>query len=939
MIVIRRRAALAPALWILCVVSLAVTVAVRTAVAQPTITTPKAHLGHDVGEDYYLATYADMMGYWRVLDRESDRLALVDIGTTDEGRTQTMAIVTSPENHRRLEHYRGIAKRLALAEGLTDADARKLAEEGKAIVWIDGGLHASEVVGAQQLIETVYRLVSGTDAETRRFLNDVIVLCVPANPDGMDLVSGWYMRNADPKKRSMAGLPRLYQKYAGHDNNRDSYMVNLRETENMHRVLYREWFPQILYNHHQTGPVGTVVFMPPFRDPFNYNYDPLIPLGVEAVGTAMHSRFVAEGKPGSTMRSAAPYSTWWNGGLRTTAYFHNIIGLLTEIIGSPTPTEIPLVPPKLLPSGDYPFPILPQVWHMRQSIEYEVSANFAVIDLASRQRDTLLFNIYQMGRNAIAKGSRDTWTFTPRRVDAIVKQAAKDQRPGADAGPRGGRNTGVVATSYLASMQTPADRDPRGYVIPSDQADFPTAVKFVNTLLKNGIAVHRATAAFQVGTRTYPAGSFVVKAAQAFRPYVMDTFEPQDHPDDFAYPGGPPRPPYDTAGWTLAYTMGVSFDRILEAFNGPFEVVPDVLAMPAARVVGVAKGKAAGFVIDPRLNDAFRTVNRLLASGERVVRLTAPWQEGTRTWPAGSFYVTAGSKTLAALNVLVSQTGTPAYGVTAKAPASAMVLRPVRIGLWDRYGGSMPSGWTRFLLEQFEFPFEVVYAPTLDAGRLAERFDVLIFPDDAIPARDGNTGGYGGAMPPADEIPQEYRGRLGSVSVAKTVPALRQFVEDGGVLLAIGSSTSVAEHFRLPLSNALVERTPQGEVRPLPSEKFFVPGSVLQAALDVRQPVAWGMAERADVMFETSPAFRLTPGATSAGVWPVAWFDSDKPLRSGWAWGQGYLKDATAIVDAAVGNGRVVLYGPEITFRAQPHGTYKLLFNGIYRLGGGRIAR
>jgi hypothetical protein len=151
-------------------------------------------------------------------------------------------------------------------------------------------------------------------------------------------------------------VPTLYNKYIGHDDNRDFYMSNMPETTNMNKQLFMEWFPEIVYNHHQTGPAGAVIFMPPFRDPFNYNLDPLVPLGIELVGTAMHSRLVAEGKGGSAMRSGSNYSTWWNGGLRTITYFHNMIGLLTEIIGSPTPMDIALVPEKQLPQGDWPLP-------------------------------------------------------------------------------------------------------------------------------------------------------------------------------------------------------------------------------------------------------------------------------------------------------------------------------------------------------------------------------------------------------------------------------------------------------------------------------------------------------------------------------------------------------------------------------------------------------
>src|SRR5687768_10628117 len=215
---------------------------------RPHITTPKEALGFNFGDDYQLANYKQIETYWKTLDRESDRMVLHDMGKTAEGRTQWMAIVTSPDNHRRLERYRDISARLAKAEGLTDAQARALAKEGKAVVWIDGGLHATETLGAQQLGEMVYQMVSRTDEETMRFLDDVVMLFVHANPDGNDLVADWYMRSPDTLARSTADLPKLYQKYIGHDNNRDFFGSTQAETENINRVLYWQWFPQILYN-------------------------------------------------------------------------------------------------------------------------------------------------------------------------------------------------------------------------------------------------------------------------------------------------------------------------------------------------------------------------------------------------------------------------------------------------------------------------------------------------------------------------------------------------------------------------------------------------------------------------------------------------------------------------------------------------------------------
>jgi hypothetical protein len=814
-----------------------------------------------------------------------------------------MAIITSPGNHRRLERFREISGRLALAEGLTDQQARELAAEGKAVVWIDGGLHATEVLGAQQLIEMVYQMVSRTDPETVRFLDDVILLATCVNPDGMDLVANWYMREPEPARRSTAQIPRLYQKYVGHDNNRDFYMSSQPESEAINRVLYREWFPQIVYNHHQSGPAGTVMFSPPFRDPFNYNYDPLVITTLDEVGAAMHSRFALEGKPGVTSRSGGTYSTWWNGGLRTSPYFHNMIGLLTETIGNPTPIQIPFVLARTLPKNDLPFPIAPQTWHFRQSIEYSITANRAVLDYASRNKDRLLFNIYRMGKNAIERGNRDTWTDTPRRL-AAVEAVAKDRTTG-----------GVTSSEHYRALRDPAMRNPRGYIIASDQPDFLTAIKFVNTLMKNGIMIHRATSPFTVNGKSYAAGSFIVKAAQAFRPHVLDMFEPQDHPDDFAYPGAPPTAPYDVAGWTLAYQMGVKFDRIFDGFEGPFERLVGEVKPPAGRITQVTN--PAGFLLSHEVNDAFIAINRLLQSGEDVHWVKNPFRANNKDYPAGTNFIPAKPTTLPELERLSTELGLTFEATATKPAGDSLSLRLPRIGLWDRYGGSMPSGWTRWILEKFEFPFAVVYPQALDAGNLAQKFDVLIFVDEGIPENDRRV------APQANpkNVPSEYRDSLGTISVATTVPQLKKFLDDGGTILAIGSSTSMAQHAALPMENALAE---------LPRTKFYVPGSVLEASVDNTNPLAFGLGPKVHLFFENSPSFRLLSGADSKGVKAVAWYDSPTPLRSGWAWGQNHLEGTVAVVDATVGKGKLFLYGPEILFRAQPHGTFKFLFNGIY---------
>ncbi len=912
--------------------------------AQGRITTPREHLGFNAGDDYTLANYTQLVSYFNKLAQESNRMKVVDIGKTAEGRTMIMAIVTSPENHKRLDRYKEISRTLALAEGLTDEQARALAQEGKAVVWIDGGLHATECVNAQGLFRMAYEMASRTDAETLRILDNVILLLVPVNPDGMELVSNWYMREPDPKKRTTGGLPRLYHKYVGHDNNRDSFAINQPETEAISRQMFIEWIPQIMYNQHQSGPAGTVLFAPPFRDPFNYNQDPLVPMGIELVSAAIHNRFIAENKPGAVLRNAAGFSTWFNGGVRTAAGFHNQIGILTEIIGNPTPMSIPLVPTQLLPDTSHPMPIGPRTeWHQSQSIDYLMSANRAILDIAARLREQFLFNIYRMGRNAIEKGSKDSWTLTPKRLAAMQAAIAKDvPRPQSAGGAAGDEFyfgfQQPIPVKYYDMLRRPEDRDPRGYIIRSDQADFLTATRFVNSLVKAGITVHRATSAFQAAGTNYPSGSYVIKTAQPFRPHLVDMFEPQDHPNDIPYPGGPPNRPYDITGWTLAFQMGLQFDRVLEGFDGPFEKLP----MEPIRIAGgkvVPAKTVAGYLLSHRLNDSFTATNKLLAAKEDVNWLKAPFNAGGKTWPVGTIYVPAKPTTKGAVEKIATETGVTFEATPVKPVGDGLKLRPMRVALWDQYGGSMPSGWIRWMLEQvFPTTFEVVYPPALDAGNLNAKYDVIIFPAGAVPQTDrpAGRGGRGDAAPAT--IPPEYQARVGAVTVAKTVPQLRAFVENGGSVIAIGGSTAIASHFNLPVADALVEQLPDGSTRRFPSEKFFVPGSLLLATVDTTNPLAYGMTDPVDVFFQSSPAFKLLPEAPLKDVKPVAWFSTAEPLHSGWAWGQGYLKGAVVAAEATLGKGKVFLFGPEITFRGQPHATFKFLFNGIYYAGAAPVS-
>jgi hypothetical protein len=877
-----------------------------------TIPSPKEHFGFTIGDNYQLATFTQTEAYFKKLAAASNKVKLQVIGKTEEGRNQYMMIVSDPSNIKQLEKYKTISQKLARAEKLSDAEAKQLAKEGKSVVWIDGGLHATEVTGIHQLIQTLYTVLTRDDEETRNILKSTIILFVHANPDGQELVSNWYMRNADTLKRSTENLPRLYEKYIGHDNNRDFFMLNMSESKNMSRQLYIEWMPQILYNHHQTGPPGTVVAGPPYRDPFNYVYDALLVTGIDAVGAAMSSRLNAEGKPGYTMKSGSVYSTWWNGGLRTAAYYHNIIGLLTEIIGNPTPSTIPLVPQRLIPNSATPYPIEPQKWYFKNSIDYSVSLNYAVLNYAARYKDELLYNIYTMGKHSIEAGSKDSWTKSPKKVDLLNETFKADKKE---------IKGDTLPVEYFSKVYKNKElRDPRGYIIPLDQPS--TATAFINILINSGIKVQKAIHQFSYAGKQYPEGSYIVKTNQAFRPHVLDMFEPQDHPNDFQYPGGPPVRPYDAAGWTPAFTMGIQFDRILEDFDGPFETIAygEVQENRHFSEVG-SHSNEVGITLSAKDNTSYIAVNQFLEKGATVYK-------GKDTY----FVDTKDTHDIYPLIFkLLKEHNVSMQAVSEKPKDAALIVKPLRIGLWDKYGGSISSGWVRWIFEQYHFPFNLVYAKEIDAANLNSKYDVIVFVEGAIPALRTESSPWEEKEPKEEDIPAEYKERLGKITAQKSIPALQQFLNNGGRIVTIGSSANLAYHLNLPVKNALVEMV-AGKEKPLPGEKFYIPGSVMQVDVDNNYQPNWGMNNKVDVYFSSSPVFKLAPEAIAQKeVIPLAWYASATTLRSGWAFGQAYLQDGVAAFEAKVGKGKLFVYGPEITFRGQTHGSYKMLFNQLYK--------
>jgi hypothetical protein len=906
--------------------------AVPAAAQDKAVPTPEKVLGHRMGEDRYVPSYDDMMAYWKAVAASSDRVKLVDIGRSTEGRRQVMAVVSSPENLARLDEYRETSRALGAAEGIDEARARVLAATGKAMVWIDAGLHASEVEAQTAMIAQVHDLIVSDDPEAKKIRGNVVTLFVPDNPDGQQFVADWYMRFKDPMKREpdFQSLPRLYHPYVGHDNNRDFYMATQVETRNMVRVLYRDWRPQLVMNQHQTGPAGTVLFLPPFRDPFNYHYEPLVISSLDEVGAALQSRLLSENKGGATTRSGAHYDTWYNGNLRTSTYFHNAVGILVEIIGSPIPETIPFVPERQIAGNDQALPIKPGPWTMAQSVDYSLSLARGLLTYAANNREKLLFDRWQMGANAILKGSSDSWTISKDRIDAA--HAALAARGGR---PKPVRTRGwseIDADLYDSVLHDPAKRDPRAFIVPVEQHDFPTTAKFLTSLSRLGVEMSRAEQPFTAAGRTWPAGTYIVPAAQAYRAHVLDMFEPQHYPDNFAYPGGPPIPPADASGYTPAFQAGVEFARALDPLTVATrpvsgEIAPDPVAIAAAGV----EGTSGGWLISHDQNDAFNLVNRLHAAGIALSAYAAPLSVAGRPAAPGAWFVPASAKARRIVEDGARNLGLTMQAVAAAPQGQRLAVKKPRVAIVDLYGGLHPTGWLRWILDGQELAYSIVYPQELDKGGLAKKFDIVIVPDAALPnARSGVDGGmfrgrFDSRQPDPKDMPAQYRASLGDISANKTIPALKRFADEGGTILAMGSSSSgLASVLKLPVADPLTT-VKDGKPVPLDVKDFYVPGALLTADSHTTDPIAWGLPPKVDLFFDGSPLFRPTASGASVAVS----FGDGPLLHSGWAWHPEHLKDTAAVLTVPQGKGKVVLVGPEIALRAQTQGAFKILFNAI----------
>ena len=851
-----------------CLLILAILLSHRSAYAQ--IPTPEEVIGFRMGEDYKIADYAQIVDYLKQLDEQSDRVQMRSIGTSVLGNPLYVLFISSEENLQQLDRWKTISQQLARAR-ISDEEAQQLSQEGKAIVWIDGGIHSTEKAATQFPPELAYRVATEESSEMQRIRDNVIFMLMPnINPDGLDIVARWYRQHLGTPYET-SNPPVLYHHYVGHDDNRDWFMNTQPETRAVTQLLFNEWYPQIVHNQHQTAPRWARIFIPPFSNPVNPNIHPAVVNGVNLVGHEMASRFATRGMPGVV--SDVTFTMWWNGGLRTAPYFHNQVGILTETAhATPTPRYYePDSLPKTIGNGiptdgtaiNYPDPWQGGGSHFRGAVEYMLTAAMATLSIGADRREKWLYGMYRMGRDAIER-----------------------------------------------------EDDMEAYLVPTEQWDIGEAYHLINVLRQGGVEVQRALQPFRAQGAAYEAGTFVVYGAQAFRPYLKDLLEKQEYPDLRKYPGGPPKTPYDLAGWTLPLQMGVRVDTVRAPFAVETEPVTTTVAPPAGEVAQRAGG---GYVLSAHDNAAARAVNALLAQRVPVHWLSA--DEGSH--PTGSIFVKQKDVSNDQLTTLADSLGLSFAGLRRALTSPLYTLQRPRIGLYKSWVANMDEGWTRWLLDQYAFDYDTLHDEDIRTRDLSA-YHAIILPDQRP---HHLLHGYS-----VSEMPTRYTGGLGLEGTL----ALENYVKAGGTLITFDQASDFAiEQFGLPVKNVVAD---------LPPRSFFIPGSLIKTAIHTEYPLAYGMPDTVAASFSRSRAFeevkqeRKGEGgkedikeAPLPPVTTIARYAEKDLLMSGWELGaEKHIGGKGALVQVGLGEGQVVLFGFRPQFRGQPRGTYKLIFNALY---------
>jgi hypothetical protein len=817
------------------------------------IPTPESVFGFPIGKDSNLVDYAQSIGYFRKLAAASPRIKLINVGKTSFGKEWTAAIISSPANLARLDEFRRINMQLSHPAGLTDAEAKRLARSGRVIVDISGGLHATEIAGAQHTPQLAYELLSrANEPEMKEILDNVIFFLWPTiNPDGQDIA----VNNC---RATMFGRPPVttepYEKYMGHDNNRDSYMMNGIESRVRQRV-WREWEPDIIYVHHQSSPQPTRIWIPPFADPVGFRAPPIPARMINTIGMFIAQELEAKGQIGAA-HALATFDAYYPGYIDYMPVYQNIPAWWTETQGggcattsTRTAAQLPEDYKDIRPSALYLSPWVEGKWSLRDAVDVMTTASLATLRYAAKFKDDVLYNRYQAGRDQIKLYST---------------------------------------------------KGPFAYIVPQNQRDPVAPVELLRRFAFHGVRINQLDRDAAYNGTTYPKGTWVIPMDQEFGALVQEIFEVQ------VYPKHADDNPYDAAGWTLPFQMGVNVVEATTPLSADFKsalnpvapgkavdwrTAPDAPFTTNANAAGIVPraGRITGsgdqVLLDPSQNNTFKLIAKALAEGGRV-----GFAKGR--------YVVSGVAP-AKIDSWAAElwvTGERASGVSTASVAGS----PPRVGLGN-------DGWTEWLFDTWGIKYAKVTQADLAAGNLASRFDVLVLPGGIGGGGRGGAGGGG-------------RGGAPGGGIADATRAVDEFVRGGGTVLAWGGGAAgLAQALQLP-----VQSTTAG----LSRREYFTGISIMQVAVDTTHPVMAGMPSVADVTVNQPPAFTTTTGFNGS---VLAKYPATGLLRSGFITqgGEKYLANYAAALDVRHGSGHAVLLAFNPNWRGQPFGSFRTIFNTV----------
>lgn len=839
------------------------------------IPNPNDVIGFEIGSDFNLATYEQSIKYFKRLSEASDLVEMQYAGKTSEGREWNYVLISSPENLKKIDHYKAISQQLAHPEDLTREMAKQLAEEGKAIVDLSGGLHASEVAGAQHIITLAYELVShADDKKYKAILDNVILVLWPSlNPDGQDIIANWYLGNVGTPYET-APTPWLYQKYVGHDNNRDAYMLNQLESRVVGRT-WREWEPNIIHVHHQSSPFPTRIWLPPFAEPIAPQTPPLVAREVNMIGMAMAQELETEGLPGA-VHMGKGFDAWYPGYIDYMPAMQNIPSFWTEtaLYRYATPhfytiRDFPKDRADLRVESLYSSPWKGGWWRLADAMQYMQTASIAVLDYAAKYKETLLFNKYQAGVTTIEKYKNEP---------------------------------------------------PYAYFIKQDQRDPVRPVELLKRLAFNGIKISQLDKAILFEGMNYPKGTWVIPMAQEFGELARQLMDVQEYPDLRESPDGPLEQPYDAAGWTLPYQMELEViaamspltEQIQKAlvpvkgtpaneeekadvskvdFVGGAGFNTNAVAAGIVPLPGSLKGNGGTLFLNPQENNTFRVVGEAMDKSLPIVYDSKNKSYGIKNANRSQMQKWVNDY---AVN-----------GVLGSSSSKAKVTS--KIAVYDPWTASMDMGWTRWLLDNFGIPYTVIRNADVVNGRLSERFDVILLASE----RPGTIeNGFTKGM-----APPQYAGGLKGQGIRN----IDSFISEGGTLVCLNKSSDFAiNELHLPVLNS---------IKNLERNEFFTGGSILEVEHNNQHPVMAGMPEKSGVFVFDSPVFKTLDGFQGEVL--ARYQEKGSPLLSGYLVGEEYMNKNAAALDVYYKKGHVILFGFQPQWRGQPMGTYRALFNAL----------